>query len=84
MNDKIELRAAAARLLYNNNRQTSDYDMLVSYIDNSKPVVHGKWLHDRGRVICSVCKKSAWSSEFEKMLDGFDFCPHCSADMRWM
>lgn len=82
MDDKIELRAAAARLLYNNNRQSGDYNMLVNYIDNSKPIVHGKWLRNRGRIICSVCGQPAWSSSKEIMLDGFDFCPHCSADMR--
>lgn len=35
---KFELKAAAARLLYENNRDSADYDMLVDYIDNSVPV----------------------------------------------
>ena len=80
--DKIELRAAAARLLYNNNRQSSDYDMLVEYIDNSKPIIHGRWVRNRGRIFCSVCNKSVWSNNNEIIIDGFDFCPHCNADMR--
>ena len=39
--NKIELRAAAARLLYNDNRDSADYEMLIRYIDNSEPV---KWV----------------------------------------
>lgn len=34
MMNKTELRAAAARLLYNDNRDTSDYNMLIDFIDN--------------------------------------------------
>lgn len=34
MKNKTELRAAAARLLYNDNRDTSDYNMLIDFIDN--------------------------------------------------
>lgn len=34
MKNKTELRAAAARLLYNDNRDTSNYDMLIDFIDN--------------------------------------------------
>ena len=36
--NKVELRAAAARLLYNDSRDSADYHMLVDYIDNSAPV----------------------------------------------
>lgn len=31
--DILELRAAAARLLYNNNRDTADYNALISFIE---------------------------------------------------
>lgn len=34
MSKKTELRAATARLLYNSNRSTSDYDMLIDFIDS--------------------------------------------------
>lgn len=34
MSERTELRAAAARLLYNSNRSTSDYDMLIDFIDS--------------------------------------------------
>ena len=34
MSKKTELKAAAARLLYNSNRNTSDYDLLVDFIDS--------------------------------------------------
>ena len=34
MSKKTELKAAAARLLYNSNRSTSDYDMLIDFIDS--------------------------------------------------
>lgn len=32
--NKTELKAAAARLLYNSNRSSSDYDMLIKFIDS--------------------------------------------------
>ena len=32
--NKTELKAAAARLLYNSNRSASDYDMLIRFIDS--------------------------------------------------
>lgn len=34
MSKKTELKAAAARLLYNSNRNTSDYDLLIDFIDS--------------------------------------------------
>lgn len=34
MSKRTELKAAAARLLYNSNRSTSDYDMLIDFIDS--------------------------------------------------
>lgn len=43
MNEKIELRAAAARLLYNDNRDSADYGALVDYIDNSERIIHADW-----------------------------------------
>ena len=33
MSDQIELRAAAARLMYNDNRDIRDYYMLIDFID---------------------------------------------------
>ncbi len=33
MCEKTELKAAAARLLYNSNRSVSDYNMLIDFID---------------------------------------------------
>ena len=38
-NEKVELRAAAARLLYESNRDSADYGMLIDYIDNSIRIV---------------------------------------------
>ena len=32
--DKVEMKAAAARLLYNDNRDTADFDALVGFIDS--------------------------------------------------
>lgn len=67
MVEKTELKAAAARLLYNNNRDTADYNMIVDYIDNSRPIVYGTWGEQKlfddgfggGRVgyLCPVCQK---------------------------
>lgn len=82
MEDKIELRAAAARLLYNNNRQSSDYNMLVDYINNSKPIITAKWIRHKGRIICTNCGEAAWSNDNEIILNGFDFCPKCGAVMK--
>ena len=42
-NEKVELRAAAARLLYESNRDSADYGMLIDYIDNSIRIVNGQW-----------------------------------------
>ena len=42
MSDQIELRAAAARLMYNDNRDIRDYYMLIEFIDEcfgNEPVV---------------------------------------------
>lgn len=36
--NKIELRAAADRLMYENNHNTADYNMLIDYIDHSEIV----------------------------------------------
>ena len=35
MANQIDLRAAAARLLYSDNRDTADYDMLIEFIDST-------------------------------------------------
>ena len=47
-----------------------------------QPVKHGEWrkkfLSDT--ICCSECKVT-WSSSFKDMLNGFNYCPNCSARM---
>lgn len=49
METQTELRAAAARLLYSDNRDTADYNMLIEFIDgtfreNQEQVETDKWI----------------------------------------
>ncbi len=77
MNDKIELRAAAARLLYGNNRDSADYDMLVNYIDSSEPVQHwipcSERLPEDGEVViaCSSDRRCLRFAEWDGQYDDF-------------
>jgi hypothetical protein len=76
MDEKIELRAAAARLLYENDRKASDYAMIVDYINNSKRIVNGKWhrTHTCPNIYsCSVCGDESGKR--------FQYCPSCLALM---
>ena len=45
---------------------------------NVRPVVHGEWIFDSEwwDYVCTNCKGRVNNSK------GYDFCPHCCADMR--
>ena len=83
--NKVELKAAAARLLYNDNRDSADYEMLIKYIDNSELVQCGHWVcveAEPEKVWCSNCKTTYRSSDLLNIGadEGKDnFCPNCGA-----
>jgi hypothetical protein len=69
-NEKVELRAAAARLLYENNREAADYGALIEYIDNSERVIHADW----------QLPEYPSDAEYEEC-DYRPFCTHCKKTM---
>lgn len=76
-NEKVELRAAAARLLYEINRDSADYGMLIDYIDNSIRIVNGQWhrTHTSPNIyVCSNCGDESGKR--------FQHCPSCLALMK--
>lgn len=84
MSKKTELRAAAARLLYNSNRSTSDYDMLIDFIDSyfdSLPDVSdirvGKWIP------CSVATPNYFIDVLVTIDEGDVLCLHREYNNKW-
>ena len=76
-NEKTELKAAAARLLYNNNRDSADYAMLIDYIENSQRVTIAQWhrTHTSPNIyVCSNCGDESGKR--------FQHCPSCLALMK--
>lgn len=52
---------------------------------DAKPVRRGKWIFEHGDMMCSACEYTysdemlLMGREFDDA--GFDFCPHCGAEM---
>lgn len=81
LNDKVELRAAAARLLYADNRDSADYDLLIDYINKSTLVRQARWdiNCDGYYPYCTYCNyeppRGLWGSSLPQ------FCPGCGAEL---
>lgn len=82
MSKKTELRAAAARLMYNDNRDVNDYNTLIDFIE-SCACQTGEWVHvDRqlGRDIwvCTNCDQRL-SVECRIHVEETKYCPNCGS-----
>lgn len=85
--DKIELRAAAARLMYENNHNTADFNMLIEYIDHSEAIKPAHWSinPDGYYPQCSNCGYEPPRELIRRNGDALIFpryCPECGADTK--
>lgn len=81
-------RADAIRAL---EREKSDWncdynvpiDNCIKSLNKVRPADRptGKWIKRGGKISCGNCK-SAWTTSFDTIIVGMNFCPHCGADMR--
>ena len=80
MSKKTELRAAAARLMYGDNRDVKDFNMLIDFIESYEERT-GEWVHVDRQLgmdiwVCTNCDQRL-SVECRKHVEETKYCPTC-------
>ena len=93
--EAIELKAAVGRLMYSDNKDVRDYNVLIDFIDAAlRPISreqvekvwrgeweHPHWSNDVSCADCKQCGKEACHKLYRGVQNYYNFCPHCGAPM---